>query len=336
MENNLIRIELNHLYGVCPQKIERLNRGSAEIYLVELENQKLIFKIFQESMTKDRVIKELRVNNHLKGKGFIVPEYISLSRGSGFFGFTSNNRIAVLQKYIPGDVLDDNMATHRQMNSMAKLYAEILWALKDYAYELPCFSLEQFSRFGILKSIKEAELLELIVNEVDIKQKIKNKIKWMYELLQIDMDFLKYISFENSHGDFNPFQIIFNVNGLDTDIAILDFVSAKKMPIIFELVRCFLYASPYSVNGVINLEEFVSFVKMFRKIFPLNSYDLRYMLYPYYIKSVTNLFGYSEYIQTGNRAFVFLGEQIYNQCSFLRQNIDSYSDCFLKKMKGGL
>ena len=56
------------------------------------------------------------------------------------------------------------------------------------------------------------------------------------------------------------------------------------------------------------------------------------MFYPYYLKSVQNLFGYKEYILTGDKMFKILGDQIYHQCSSLHQNINFYSNNFLKKI----
>ena len=332
MTDNLIKKELNELYGIYPQTVEKIPRGSSDIYLVSSGDQKYVLKIFQDSMTEERVIKELQVCCQLKEKGLLVPEYISLSAGQSRYGLTSFNRIAVLQKYISGVVLNDNSATSEQMMKMAKLYAEVIVALKDYSGELPSFSIEQISKNGMLIAIEEAKKFQLRLNDMEVYQKISNKINWMYELLEIDDDFLKYISFEKSHGDYNPFQLIFNAGGVDADVAILDFASAKKMPVIFELVRCFLYASPYSINGLIDMDEFVPFIKAFEQIFSLNDYDLRYMFYPYYLKSVQNLFGYKEYILTGDKMFKILGDQIYHQCSSLHQNINFYSNNFLKKI----
>ena len=335
MNVDWIKKELKELYDISPYLVEEIPRGSADIYLILLPSgQKYIFKVFQEKMTEERVQKELLVTEHLYKKGFIVPEYIQIKGSSSYYGFTSNNRIAVLQKYISGKVLVDNKATPKQMTLMAELYAEMLIALKDYPFTLPSFSLEQFSRQNIINSIEEAQELQLSVNDKDIVCKINDKIKWMQELLKIDYDFLVHISVENSHGDYNPFQIIFEPEGCNADVAILDFASAKKMPVVFELVRCFLYASPDSINGSVNMIEFVSFVESFNRLFSLNAYDLKYMFYPYYVGSVTNLFGYREYSLVGDDTFRFLGNQIYYQCKSLHDNIDLYSNTLLEQIKG--
>ena len=337
MNGDWIKKEVKELYGISPCLVEEIPRGSADIYLVLLNSgQKYIFKVFQEKMTEDRVQKELLMTEHLHKKGFIVPEYIGIKGNSSYYGFTSNNRIAVLQKYISGKVLDDNKATPKQMTIMAELYAEILIAMKDYPSPLPSFSFEQLSRKNIIDSIEEAQKLQLTVNDKDVVCKINDKIKWMQELLEIDYDFFSHISVENSHGDYNPFQIIFEPEGFNAGVAILDFASAKKMPVVFELVRCYLYASPNALFGQVKMEEFISFIKVFNDLFTLNEYDLRYMFYPYYIKSVSNLFGYREYLLTGDNTFKFLGDQIYYQCKAFHKNIKDYSNQLIKGMKGDI
>lgn len=334
MVNDWIKKEVEDLYGVSPSDVKEIPRGSAEIYLLSQNEHKYIFKVFQQKMTEERVLKELGITEHLRNKGFLVPEYIPLKDNSGYYGFTSNKRIAVLQKYISGDVLDDNKATFSQMISMAELYATLLVALRDYKAELPCFSLDIFSKQSISSAIEEAQKFQLTLLDPDICQKINDKIEWMYELLEMKVDFIEDLSFEKSHGDYNPFQLIFNVEGSGTDIAVLDFASAKVMPIVFELVRCFLFASPGAIDGSVNMDEFVPFVIAFDNLFALNEYDLKYMFYPYYIRSVTNLFGYREYSLTGDETFKFLGDQIYNQCNSLHHNIKEYSTQLIMRMRG--
>lgn len=335
MVNDWIKKELNDLYGLRPSKMEKIPRGSADIYFISRKRDNYILKVFQQKITEERVLNELRVTEHLRNKGFIVPEYIPLKDNNGYYGFTRDKRIAVLQKYISGDVLDDNKASFSQMLRMAELYAQLLVALKDYRGELPCCSSNNFAKENILSSIEKAKKFQSVLVDEDISRKINDKIKWMYELLTMNYDYLNYISFEISHGDYNPFQLIFKAHGRDSDIAVLDFASVKIMPVIFELVRCYLYASQSAADGKINLEEFVHFINAFNNLFALNEYDLEYMFYPYYIKSLTNLYGYKEYLLTGDEKFKFLGNQIYNQCSALHKNIKRYSTQLIKRMKGG-
>lgn len=64
------------IYNIDIYRVEKLNRGSANLY--SLNENKYILKEFQTKYTKEEIDKEINIINHLKKDNILVPEYIKL------------------------------------------------------------------------------------------------------------------------------------------------------------------------------------------------------------------------------------------------------------------
>ena len=66
-------------YNIDVYQVEKLNRGSANLY--SLNENKYILKEFQTKYTKEEIDKEINIINHLKKDNIPVPEYIKTITG---------------------------------------------------------------------------------------------------------------------------------------------------------------------------------------------------------------------------------------------------------------
>ena len=92
----------------------------------------------------------------------------------------------------------------------------------------------------------------------------------------------------NGHGDYSIQQLIYNNKGKTT---VIDFETAKKLPIAWEVIRYYSYCK----NGKLNIDTFAEYVKKFCNYIKLNEYDLKYIAHLYLIQLVKSMFGYKEY-----------------------------------------
>lgn len=67
------------VYNIDIYQVEKLNRGSANLY--SLNEDKYILKEFQTKYTKEEIDKEINIINHLKKDNIPVPEYIKTITG---------------------------------------------------------------------------------------------------------------------------------------------------------------------------------------------------------------------------------------------------------------
>ena len=77
LSNSIIREEIKNNYEIDVMKIEKINRGSANIYkLYDSFNNAYILKEFQAKYKKDDIEKEIKIITCLKDYGIKVPSYI--------------------------------------------------------------------------------------------------------------------------------------------------------------------------------------------------------------------------------------------------------------------
>ena len=165
-----------------------------------------------------------------------------------------------------------------------------------------------YSKDSFTRSIqKHKHLLSLLKNnETDnkIKKDILEKIS-MLETIRNNYNFteMKNLTILGTHGDYNVLQFIYKNGKINS---VIDFVSACKMPVVWELIRSYSYIDKDAKNGSFNLKTFIDYVKMFNKYIKLNKYDIKYMPYLYLIQILNSTFGYKQYIESKNMDLLHL------------------------------
>lgn len=118
--------------------------------------------------------------------------------------------------------------------------------------------------------------------EKNLKKIFKIKINMSKDLLNnFDFEMIRKMTIMNSHGDYSVQQLIYNDNGKTT---VIDFETAKKLPIIWEVMRSYSYVDEEAKNGELNIDTLVEYVKKFAKYVQLNKYDLKYAAQLYLFK----------------------------------------------------
>ena len=135
----------------------------------------------------------------------------------------------------------------------------------------------------------------------------------------------------NSHGDYTVSQFIYNK---DKNIeVVLDFITAKYMPIAWEIIRSYIYIDKKYRHGKFNFDNFITYVQTINDILPLNKYDLKYMVYIYYIYILKSTFGYEQYIiDKKGRKYLKIARNNYWQCLFLTKNIEFITNRLLQEV----
>ena len=135
----------------------------------------------------------------------------------------------------------------------------------------------------------------------------------------------------NSHGDYSVQQLIYNDDNGKTTV--IDFETAKKLPIIWEVMRSYSYIDEEVKNGKINIDTLVEYVKEFTKYIQLNEYDLKYAPQIYLIQIVSSPFGYKQYNddyeKTGLLEFALFRT---NLCRYLYNNSKEISTRLQKEV----
>jgi len=64
--------------------------------------------------------------------------------------------------------------------------------------------------------------------------------------------------------------------------AVIDWTSASIHPVVWEIIRSYIYAAPECRNGELDMPAFARYVEEYLRIAPLTQYDLKMMPYVFY------------------------------------------------------
>ena len=320
-------------YGINVTNIKIINRGSANIY--SLNNDEYILKEFQSKYTKEEIEKEITIINHLKKDDIKVPSYIKTINDTYYSLY--KDKVIIIQKFIEGYTLNRNEGNYEQTIECAKVYGMIVKSLESLDILLPLNDLS-FSKENLTKGIeKHQKLLEIIDDKDDeetlkIKKNLEEKMDMLKDISKrnIFID-TKKLTIKNTHGDFNVLQFIYKNNHINS---VIDFVSACKMPVVWELIRSYSYIDKDVKNGIFNLDTLTDYIKEFNKYVKLNDYDLKYMSYIYLIQLLSSTYGYKEYINNNeNIELLEFAHFRTNICKYLFNNAENISNRLLKSIK---
>ena len=328
LEEYKIKELLKENYGIEALKVEEINRGTANIFKIDSISNKYILKEFSEGRTKESVIKETNIINFLNKRNIKVPIYIK-SKSNQFY-IEYEDRIIILQEFIDGYTMENNTGDYRKTIESARILGKLTKALEEYEGLSEDGIIEKcFSKESLQNGIKKMLELQNKLNEDNpykdtFYEDLDEKIKISKDLEEnFDFDIVKKMTIMNAHGDYSVQQLIYNDN---KETTVIDFETAKKLPIIWEVMRSYSYIDKEAKNGELNIDTLIEYVKEFSKYIRLNEYDLKYAAHIYLIQTVSSIFGYKQYNdnyeKTGLLEFAFFRT---NLCRFLYKHLDRIS-----------
>lgn len=335
LNNNEIRLILSKHYNINPIKIAQINRGTSDIFKIETQDKKYILKEFIEGRKKELILKEINIINILKKNNIKVPVYVKTIDNKYYT--QKRNRIIVVQEFLEGYTIDNNKGDYYKTIESARILGKIVKALKNYKGLNEENIIEKsFSKSSLQKGIIKMEKLQQELKENNpYKSKcykdLEDKIKIAKEIEKnFDFNIINKISILNSHGDYCSQQLIYNDN---EKTAVIDFERAKKLPIVWEIIRSYSYIDKNVKNGEININTLVDYFKEFEKYIELNKYDLKYAPHIYIIQLTSSVFGYKEYNNNFEKEDLLkFGFFRTNLCKYIYQNIEEIS-LKLEKLK---
>ena len=90
---------------------------------------------------------------------------------------------------------------------------------------------------------------------------------------------IKQFTCQSTHGDYFISQLLCGENKIN---AVIDWTTACVHPVVWEIVRSYVYAAPSCKEGQIDMEEFVRYVDKYCEYAPLTEYDILNMVPLFY------------------------------------------------------
>lgn len=332
-----LQTELNKKYGINVEKIEKINKGTANIFKIISNNEKFIVKEFQSKYSKENVLKEISAIEYLR-KNSQVPLPIYLKNNNNELYFVHKGKMIVVQKFVEGQVFEKNKGNYEQILESARYLGLIIEGFKNYNIDDNISILDWYSNKEFEKANKKYDEILSKLDNSKISEKIEMDIIFKKELLaklnkNINAEDIKNITHKVSHGDYSVLQFIYDNE--DNIRVILDFIKTKKLPIVWEIARSYSYIDKDAKEGKINIENLVEYTKKVAEFTELNEYDLKYLPYVYLIQLARSTFGYSEYFKNIENKDEYLEFAFYrsNICRDLYKKADEISKKLLELKK---
>jgi len=285
----------------------------------------------QSGVSVDQVEREIGICGCLNRAGLPAVKHLLTRNGGRYFSF--GGHICYLYEWIDGTAFPNYSGETGQLIRFAGHYASLLKALETLPMEFPRSALGDCSADAINESIQKHDALLERIQDETVCRNIRRKITYLEELkASPEFDF-SGISWKKSHGDYTANQLLLNS---EDKIATLDFLSARIMPISFELFRFYLFFARDFLRKELNFTQLAEYLKAFAAIEPLTERDVLSMIPLYYVRILKSVFGYQQLAGLSNpserETYLKLGNELFEQVEFLRNYLDQYDRLPLLEM----
>ena len=223
----------------------------------------------------------------------------------------ADGRLFTVQKMIQGTNPNWNTASDVILLESAELLGKIHSVLKDYP-ALPVGIGEVFFRYMTPQNAAKSYKKSLQIAQSCNDRQIVEDLEWRLELMERfpDMLFdLKKLTLRNTHGDYFISQFICENGHLK---AVIDWTTACVHPVIWEIMRSFVYSFPKCVDGEIDKEMLQRYVQAYRRYGTLNKYDEENLIRLFYYQiAVCDYYGQYYSSKAANRG-IYLEQAVFS------------------------
>lgn len=271
---------LDSLYGLEALNIEKSGIGAgSDTWFVTCADGRYVVK-FPSSSDINHPKLEPELCEYLNRAGIPVCRFIPDKAGR-LLSRDAEGRPFHVQHFIEGRVYGLNEAPPWLMEQSAASLGRIHAALRDYP-GLPTGIGAGFFRYmtprRALESYRQSLLTAIDTGDSTSAGELEYRIALMERFPDLSFE-LDRLTCAGTHGDFFISQLIC---GRDRINAVIDWTTACVHPVVWEIIRSFVYAAPSCAGGSIDADELAAYVAEYMRHAPLGEYDLRCMVSLFY------------------------------------------------------
>ena len=305
-----MNVLLKHLYGVDAIKIEKSGVGAgSDTYFVSCADGKYVVK-YPATSKINHPEAEPELCEYLNLHGIPACQFLHNKDGN-FLTMDESGRHFHVQRFIEGNMYDLNTAPDWLVTESARMLGKIHAALRDYQ-ELPVGIGANFFKYMTPNRASESYKKSLNIAESRNDTEIITDLRYRIDLMQrfpayeFDLDRLTCCA---THGDYFISQIICGERKIN---AVIDWTTACVHPVVWEIVRSYVYAAPSCKEGQIDMDAFLRYVAEYRKFAPLNEYDLLCMARLFYYQiAVCDYYG-QYYASKADNRHIYLHQAVFS------------------------
>ncbi len=290
---------LKQKYDITVTDIKRLPLGSANCYRISDGRKNYFLKELQSKFSVDTIAQEANLVNFLAQGGIPVARFYKTLQNET--AFTYEGHVICLEDFVDGQAYGYDDMPELFLPKVAEMLGKIHAVLKDY--DLPTDMGEDW--IAAYSAQKLAGQYTALLNDaqntpddknfVRITQDLQYKSELAYRLSDCKK-FFDGITYTASHGDYQGCQVIFD--GCEIK-AVIDFSSARALPVVWEIMRSFTQTSQKCRTfATIDVHDLCEYVQRYMKYAPLTERDMLAMPYVYLFQLARSKFGYPQYLNS--------------------------------------
>ena len=331
LEFEELKFRIYRLYGFEIESLKMSDIGAGSLtYFVKAEGQKYVVKYASDNEMNHPEL-EPSLCDYLCKRGIPTSEFVKNLQGA-MISIDENGRRFHIQKFIEGVTYSYNEAPEFLLEKAPVLLAEIHEVLKNYE-ELPEGIGEKFFKYrkpqNMISSFNNS--LQIAINNRDNEN--ADDIRDILEIINCFPDYTfdsSKFTYGNTHGDYMISQIICADNMVK---GIIDWTTACRHPLVWEVVRSYIFMAPECKEGKLDIHKFEHYLKAYLQIGNLTRYDIENAgRLLFYFLAVCDFYGQYYQSLAKNRAIYLEQARLSKKMlKWFDQNIDEL-ELRLKKM----
>jgi len=291
-----------------------------EIFIVQTNKGKYFVKtVLNKWANSEAMENEGHITEYVHNNGISVAR-LSKTK-NGMYHAKAEDITFHVQEYIEGEVLQVNTAPAWFMEKSAITIGEIHSILKSYGEISRKNDFLDKSVINHLKNRYTKKLKEAKKHKnSQLIFAFEERIRHFDRVLAFDIDASK-LTYSNAHSDFN---IRNNIVTADKKFTVIDWTTACRMPVCFEVIRSYVFAEPACRCGKINSGGFIRYLNNYLKYFSLNDYDIQMMPYIFYFQQM--IWNYTPPFDDVVETYMPMCKLIQNFTKWLYDNVEKLSE----------
>lgn len=290
---------LKEHYGIEVASVEKLRLGSANCYRVFDGSQYFFLKEFQHGFSCEDLTREAQLVNFLSEHGIPVARFLFTKSSESYILF--KDHLICLEEYISGTTSDYDDFPEALLPEIAQMLGKLHNVLQNYPMPmdmdtawLDSYSAEvlisQYDKLLMLAQQRATDSNSAqIISDLEYKKELARRCEKYKEAYT-------GVTYSPTHGDYQGCQLVFDDQQIK---AVIDFSSARSLPVVWEVMRSYVQSSQLCREAaVIDITELCNYVREYLKFSPLTRQDLHAMPYVYLFQLARSKYGYKQYLET--------------------------------------
>ncbi len=300
---------LRRHYGLEAGGIVKARAGAgSDTYFITGESGRYVLKFPEESPMNDPAA-EPALCAFLLERG--IPACRFLPNLAGELLCRENGRVFHLQRYIEGDCYENHRAPQWLLGEAARLLGRIHKTLCEYPRLKDGIGPDFFRNMTperALASYRRSLERAQARGDAGVAEDLRYRIGAMGRFPPVSFD-IHALTRANTHGDYLASQMICEGESVR---AVIDWTTACVHPVVWEILRSFVYASPLCSAGEVDVNGFMDYLAGYLAQFELREADILALpgVFHYQI-AVCDYYAQNDFSTAGNRD-IFLAQAVFS------------------------